>query len=186
MITEIVLQVGEHPLGYLFDSHSLVIEGWSCHGEKDEDDVIEEERGGDDEDTTLELLISAEEIVVADKGYERIIRGISQVEQFCHYGIVDGFRVDECRLTAKQRLLPLCEEMIEVRNHLVQLIRIGIPPGKERQLYGGPYHPCKPAGYQSVNEVQGCCDGDDMCPEGEQCLWVIQSGIVDEDIYRGK
>ena len=90
MITEIVVQIGEYSFGYLIDTHCLVIEGGTCYGEEDEDDIIEEERSRDDEDTALELLIPAEEIIEADEGYERIIRGIAQIEQFRNDGVGDG------------------------------------------------------------------------------------------------
>ena len=73
MITEIVVQIGEDSFGYLIDTHCLVIEGGTCYGHEDEDDVIEEKRCCNDKRTTLKLLIAAEEIIEAYKGYERII-----------------------------------------------------------------------------------------------------------------
>ena len=73
MIAEIVVQIGEDSFGYLIDTHRLIIEGGASYGYEDEDDVIEEKRCCDDKCTTLKLLIAAEEILEAYKGYERII-----------------------------------------------------------------------------------------------------------------
>ena len=76
--------------------------------------------------------------------------------------------------------------MIEVREQFVKLVGIGIPPREQRQLYDDTYHPGKPAGYQSVNDIQGGGDGNHLYSIGDHRLWVVKMCVVKENHSTGE
>ena len=127
---EMVVHIGEYSLGNVAEPHGLVIESGPHHGHKHKDDIIDEERGDDDKCRTFKLLIAESKIIEHHEGYHGIIGSIAHVHQFADNGRGKCLAEQQGRLTAEEGLLPSGKQVVEVGQHAVDFVSVGIPPAQ--------------------------------------------------------
>ena len=157
---EPVAHVGEYAAGYLVGANRQIVELGTGDGQQDEDDIESEERGENDEGRHLELMVAAEEIVEIDDEHEREIADVAQAHQFGEPAPRHLLREHQCRLATEERLLQRGKHMVEVGQHAVQFIRVGIPPAQKRHLHQDAQKHGKPTGHHAVDGPHGHRRGD--------------------------
>ena len=152
---EKVVHVGEHSVGDVIHTCGQIVVLWSCDGQRDEDDVVDEERSEYDKGRATEFFITVKEIEQGHQGDQWIVRGIAQVHQLAEHRIGEVLREEQGRLAVEKLLLIACEEMVEVGEHPVELIGVGIPPGKQGHLGNDAAEVGEPAGQHPVDSPHG-------------------------------
>lgn len=159
IIVEIVVNVGEHAVGYIGQSGSLVVECRACYGHENEHHIIDEEGREHHERGTLELVVAEGEVIEHHERYHRIVGGVAHVHKLAHHGPRHGLAEQQGRLAAEHVLLPLGKHVVEVGQHAVDLVGVGIPPAQQRHLHHHACQSCKPARQHAVDAPQ--CHRDD-------------------------
>ena len=109
-------------------THRLEVERGSGNGHEDEHDVVDEERGEQNERSSLKLVVACEEVEEHHQTNHRIVGSVTHAHQLADGCPREGGGERERRLEAKHRLLCAAEHVVEVGEHAVELIRVGVPP----------------------------------------------------------
>ena len=150
-----VAQIGKHASGYLLRAYGQIVELGTRDRQQDEDDVIGEKRGQHHEGGHLELMVALEEIIEVDDEHQREIADVAQTHQFGEPAVGHRLREKQRGLTAEDGLLGGGEQVVEVGQHPVQLVGVGIPPRQEHHLHHDAYEHKQSAGVPSVDEPGG-------------------------------
>ena len=195
---EIVVHVGEYACRRVAYTYRLIIICGSGDRHKYEYHVIDEERRQHYEGATLELLIPAEEIEKHHQGYQRIVGGVAKTHKLAHDRRREARRKGKGGLESEHRLLERGEHVVEVREHPVELISVGIPPGKQHYLRNYARGAGQPARHEPVDHPQrdyGCehphasehhCLGVDALCIGEEQHHERERGVRHDSPLHGK
>ena len=149
------MYIGEHAAGNVVETYGTVIVLRSGNREHYIYYIIGEERCEDDECCPAEVGIAAEEIEKRHHGYHGKIGGIAHVHQLADEGMAESGGKDEGGLKAKDMLLPGGENMVEIGEHAVELVGVGIPPREQCHLRCDAGKPCDAAGPHPIDKPQG-------------------------------
>jgi len=122
-----------------------------CGGEENENKVEREERCHYNEHRPAELVVAAA-VVIQHRGHdEEVVGHVAEVENLRQQRPRAGPAEFQRHLAAEQSLLPRGHYMVEVGEHAVKLVEVGIPPCEQRELRYAP----RPHGEAARNEPVG-------------------------------
>ena len=131
---EVVANVGKNAHRYLFHAHGRIVILRTRYGQGHEHHIIDKEGGDKHERRPFELGVTAKEVKQRYGQYHGEVRGVAHVHQFAKPSGRHGIAKHQRRLKTKHRLLGLRKHMVEVGQHAVKLVGVGIPPRKQIKL----------------------------------------------------
>ena len=167
-------------------TYRLIIKGGAHDRHQVEDDIKGHKRCHDDEYATLELGIVAEEIDQSHAGYHGVIGGVAHAHQLGDDGRGELLGKHQRGLETKQRLLPLGKDVVEVGQHAVELIGIGIPPCQQRHLSHNSGKHSGTAGHDAIDCPQGSHHRHHAHAAPNHRVGVGELGIGKQDKEQGK
>ena len=179
MGVEPVVDIGEDSMGYLVDADSCIIILRASHRHCYIYKVIYKEGREDYKCGTVELLISPEKEIQCRGGYHRIIRPIAEIHQFAENGRRKPLREQQRRLTTEKPLFPRGKHMVEIGEHTVELVGVGIPPGEQRHLCQYAAQAGETAGQHTIHCPQGGGHEHNLHPAPKHFPGVMHLGICE-------
>ena len=157
----LVANGGEDAFDYILHTDGRIIIHRTGHRDEIEDEIIGKEGGCHDETAFLKLLVPIPEIIHTHHEDDGVIHGIGYLEKLAQDGLCELLRKDERGLEAKDHLVPMGYDRIEIGEQYIDIGGILIPPRQEQHLYQNPKELRGFAGHEAIDRPQAQGDGGD-------------------------